>query len=159
MKDSFYDGRSYKGYKITIKLIRENSSKYKKTRISNAEDVFLFLKDLRNSDREKFVSILLDGKNNVIGIDEISVGSVTTSLVHPREVLKSAILSNAVSIIIAHNHPSGSTEPSKEDIKITERLKECCELIGINLLDHIIIGDVSYKSIMDKIPNTSIIRD
>ena len=79
-----------------------------------------------------------------------STGSLATSIVHPREIFKMAILSNAYSLILAHNHPSGDVTLSKEDINISKRLKECGELIGINILDHVIIGDNKYLSLKEE---------
>src|SRR5438093_1449540 len=106
---------------------------------------------LADVDREHFAIILLNQKNRVIGIHTVSVGSLTASIVHPREVFKSAILSNAASIICGHNHPSTDCQPSKEDRAITQRLKEGGALLGINLLDHLVIGaDGRYFSFADE---------
>ena len=93
--------------------------------------------------------ICLNTRNRVICINTVSIGSLNASLVHPREVFKPAILANAASIILAHNHPSGETEPSKDDIEITKRVKEAGNLLGIELLDHVIISDSDWKSIKD----------
>lgn len=93
-----------------------------------------------NNDREHFFVLLLNIKNKIIGFSEISVGSMTTCIVHPREVLKSAILSSAASVIFVHNHPSGDPDPSTDDIEITKRLCKCFSIMGINVLDHIIVG-------------------
>ncbi len=95
---------------------------------------------LSDADREIFVVILLDRKNQVIGINTVSIGSLTASIVHPRETFKAAILSNAAAIICGHNHPSGDPQPSQEDRVLTKRLKEVGELLGINLLDHVVLG-------------------
>jgi len=92
-------------------------------------------------DREHFVIILLNQKNRVIGVSTVSIGSLTASIVHPREVFKGAILSNAASIICGHNHPSGDCQPSREDRALTARLVEADKLLGISLIDHVIIGD------------------
>ena len=103
---------------------------------------------LRHESKEYFFAIHLDGKNRICCIDEISVGSLNQSIVHPREVFKSALLSSAAAIIVLHNHPTGDTTPSREDIEITRRLKETGEVIGIRLLDHIVIGD-NYASFVE----------
>lgn len=98
-------------------------------------------KYLEGADREHLVLITLDIKNNITSISTVSIGSLNSSIVHLREVFKVAILSNSASIIMAHNHPSGDSTPSKEDINITHRIKECGKILGIELLDHLIIGD------------------
>ena len=127
---------------VSIKMIKEKSIKYETRRISTPNDAqCLFRRFLEDSDREQLIVVSLDTKNQPTTINVASIGSLNSSIVHPREIFKSAILSNANSIIIAHNHPSGDANPSKEDISITKRLKECGELMGINLIDHIIIGD------------------
>ena len=102
---------------------------------------------LRNSDREQCLCLALDTRNNLIGMNTISIGSLDCSVVHPREVFKFAILANASSIILAHNHPSGDLTPSDDDVRLTKRLMEAGEIIGIDVLDHIIIGGGTYKSI------------
>ena len=92
-------------------------------------------------DREQFIIACLNTKNEPTGISVVAVGSLNKAIVHPREVFKTAILSNAASIIAFHNHPSGETTPSQQDIQLTNRLYEAGELLGIKLLDHLIIGD------------------
>jgi len=94
--------------------------------------------------------IMLDTKNNIIGIKDVFKGSLNTSIVHPREIFKEAIKKSSSSIIICHNHPSGDPTPSKEDINITIRLKECSKIMGIDLLDHLIIGKDQYVSLKEK---------
>jgi DNA repair protein RadC len=100
---------------------------------------------LEGTDRENFIVLLLDRKNQLIGINTVSIGSLTASVVHPREVFKPAILSNASAIICAHNHPSGDPQPSQEDRVLTQRLVEAGKLLGISVLDHIIVGDESKR--------------
>lgn len=102
---------------------------------------------MQGLDRENFVVLLLDTKNKVIGINTVSIGTLNSSLVHPREVFKPAILASAAALILAHNHPSGDPKPSREDIEVTKRLIEAGGLLGIQVLDHIIVGDycVSLK--------------
>lgn len=92
------------------------------------------------ADREYFAAMLLDTKNNVVGISTISVGCLDRAIAHPREVFKPAILANAARIIIAHNHPSGDPTPSKEDITMTKQIAEAGEIIGIPVLDSIVVG-------------------
>lgn len=96
---------------------------------------------LENEDREHFVTLMLDVKNKVIGIHTVSIGNLDSAIVSPREVFKAAILANAASIIIAHNHPSGDLTPSPEDFKVTEVLKKAGKLLGIEVLDHVIVGE------------------
>lgn len=109
-----------------------------------------FMEVLRHEQKECFIVTFLDAKCKMMGYQMISTGSLTASVVHPREVYKIAIQKSAHSIIVLHNHPSGDPSPSKEDIQITERLKKVGELIGIPLLDHIIIGDGIYKSLKEE---------
>jgi DNA repair protein RadC len=106
---------------------------------------------LAGIDREHFIVLLLNRKNEVIGINTVSVGSLTASVVSPREVFKPAILANAAALIAAHNHPSGDPKPSAEDRAMTERLYQAGKLLDIQLLDHIIIGDgtTRYYSFAD----------
>lgn len=96
---------------------------------------------IANRDRENFVAVLLNTKNEVIEISTVSVGTLSAALVHPREVFKPAIRASAASVVLAHNHPSGKVEPSREDREITRRLTGAAEIIGIEVLDHVILGD------------------
>lgn len=126
---------------ISIKMVREASILYDGRKINSPEDAAeLGKKFLEEADREQMILCCLDTKNQPVSISVISIGSLNSSIVHPREVFKSAILSNAASIILYHNHPSGDPSPSQEDINITKRLIECGKLIGIDVLDHLIIG-------------------
>ncbi len=104
------------------------------------------LKDLK---KEVFKCVLLDTKNRVIREDEVSVGSLSASIVHPRETFKTAIRESAAALIFIHNHPSGDTRPSQEDILLTKRLVQAGDVLGIRVLDHIIIGDVLHFSFRD----------
>jgi DNA repair protein RadC len=100
-------------------------------------------------DREQFLVCCLDAKHAIIGVNVVSIGTLTLSVVHPREVFKPAILLNTHSIICAHNHPSGDPSPSPEDRQLTARLRQAGELLGITLLDHIILGDDRTHSFAD----------
>ncbi len=102
---------------------------------------------LRFLQQEKFCVVLLNTKNMIIAIEEVTTGGLNSSLVHPREVFKSAIRRSSAAIILAHNHPSGDPSPSREDIRITRRLVEVGDLVGIRVLDHIIIGDGRFLSL------------
>jgi DNA repair protein RadC len=101
---------------------------------------------LQGTDREHFVVLYLDGNSMVIGINTVSVGTLTESLVHPREVFKGAILAGAASIIVAHNHPSGIAMASTADISVTSKLKEAGRIVGIPVEDHVILGDEQFFS-------------
>jgi DNA repair protein RadC len=130
-----------------IKLVREGSVELQT--FLSYRDAVKQMEDFRKSDREQFVAFYLNARNQIVAHSVISVGTTDSCLVHPREVFKVAILKNACSILVAHNHPSGGTEPSDADILLTGRLKDAGKIMGIKLLDHIIVapnGDA--KSIM-----------
>lgn len=150
LKDSYFDGYEYKGYKVKTSLVIEGHDEYKPMRLSTPAEVYHSFKNLRKSDREKFYSILLDAKNKVIGVDMVSQGTLGSSPVHPREVYKSALLASAASVIFVHSHPSGDPEPSVGDREITKQLYQAGELLGIEVLDHVIIGSDGYYSFADK---------
>lgn len=100
-------------------------------------------------DREHFVVLHLNGKNSVVAKETISIGSLTQTIVTPREVFKGAVLNSSAAIILAHNHPSGNPKPSKEDKDITRQLHSASLIMGIKILDHIIVGDNSYHSMIE----------
>jgi DNA repair protein RadC len=117
--------------------------------IKNAEDVYrIFIDDLKNKKQEFFFILLLDSKNKVIKKELISIGTLNSSIIHPREIFKSAIKESANSIILVHNHPSGDINPSEEDEKVTKLLIQAGNLLGIKVLDHVIIGNEKFKSII-----------
>jgi DNA repair protein RadC len=105
---------------------------------------------LRDARKERFLAVLLDGKNRVLRDERISEGSLTSSLVHPREVFAPAIRESASALVFVHNHPSGDPEPSPEDVDVTRRLCAVGELIGIRVLDHVVIGDGAFVSFLDR---------
>lgn len=108
------------------------------------------MEEMRVLSQEHLRVIMLNTKNGVVFVKDVSIGSLNSSIVHPREVFCEAIKRNSASIIICHNHPSGDPAPSREDISVTQRLKECGRMIGIELLDHIIIGNGVYVSLKEK---------
>lgn len=110
----------------------------------------LVMEEMCYLDREHFRVMLLNTKNRVLGLETVSIGSLNASLVHPREVFKNAIQRSAAAMILMHNHPSGDPSPSPEDLEITVRLCEAGRLLGIEILDHIIIGDHVYASFREK---------
>ena len=131
--------------KYRLELVKESSKVYEvKSKITSPTDVRDYIEqvfNLSSQAEEVLVLLVLNTKNNVIGAFEVSRGSLNSSIVHPREVFKRALLLNGASIIIAHNHPSGDPTPSKEDVGITKRLVEGGNILGIGVLDHLIIGD------------------
>ena len=121
-----------------------------KIHLSCPQDVAEFLMPrLRYAAREQFVVILLNGKNKVIGTEVVSEGSLSNSIVHPREVYAPALLHHAAAIMVAHNHPSGDPKPSDEDKEITRLLERSGKVLGISLIDHVIIGDGNYYSFLE----------
>ena len=127
-------------YKVT--LVRETQLSAPREGLRNAaQAAALVRRYLGAVDREHFLVVLLTRKNAVIGINTVSVGSLTASVVHPRETFKPAILANAAAILCAHNHPSGDPLPSAEDRALTTRLVDAGKLLGIQVLDHVIVGD------------------
>ncbi|OGU05546.1 MAG: DNA repair protein RadC [Geobacteraceae bacterium GWC2_58_44] len=124
-------------------VIKEETNQYLRplTRYTSPSQIFETFSFLKHETKEFFFSIHLDGKNRICCVDEVSVGSLNQSIVHPREVFKTALLSSAAAIILLHNHPTGDPTPSSEDLEITRRLREAGEIIGVKVLDHIIIGD------------------
>ena len=117
---------------------------------STASDVFKMFKSLVNCPRETFICLHLDNKNKILCLDFVSQGSLTASIVHPREVFIPVLLSGAAAIVFVHQHPSGDPEPSREDLDITTRLKQCGELLGVRVLDFLIIGEDRYVSLADR---------
>jgi len=109
----------------------------------------LLMEEMRHYREEQFVCLFLNTKNHVIGRQTLSIGSLNASIVHPREVFKAAIRRSSASILCAHNHPSGDPTPSAEDLQLTKRLAEAGQLLGIELLDHLVIGDSSFISLKE----------
>lgn len=136
---------------VQVKLVREKSMLYKERKIRSPHDAYILMQELiGDADREHFVVLCLDTKNQPTCIQVVHIGSLNASIVHPREVLKSALLSNTASILVGHNHPSDNPTPSQEDIDVTERLKEAGKILGIDLLDHLIICSDSFISLKEK---------
>lgn len=119
-------------------------------RYTAPQQVYDCFKFLMQETKEMFICLHLDGKNRIICCDLVSVGSLNQSIVNMRSVFQTACLSNAAAIICLHNHPSGDPAASSEDIAITRRLKECGEIMGIKVLDHLIIGDGEYLSFVER---------
>jgi DNA repair protein RadC len=135
-------------FEIGKRFIQEKS--LARPGIRTSEDIISYIKpELRDLKKEIFKLIILNSKNKVLKTSTISEGTLTQSLVHPREVLKEAIIESAASVIFVHNHPSGEPKPSSYDIKLTKELIKAFDLVGIKVLDHIIIGDNDYYSFFD----------
>ena len=132
--------------------VREDIEAYLKTgqRYTAPQQISDTFQFLMKEPKEQFITLHLDGKNRIICMDLVSIGSLNQSIVHPRSVFMTACLSSAAAIICVHNHPTGDPTPSSEDISITRRLKEAGELMGIKLLDHIIVGDGTYLSFTER---------
>lgn len=131
--------------------LRAGSTPLPRVDLGSPRSVFEYLApQFSRLDQEKFLVILLTAKNQVIDVESVSVGTLTASLVHPREIFKVAIRRSAHAIILAHNHPSGDPTPSREDREVTMRLIQVGKLIGIEVLDHIVMGDGRYVSFRER---------
>ena len=119
--------------------------------VRGPDDVLALIgRKLRAERREHFVVLLLNARHECVAVETVSIGSLNASIVHPREVFRSAVLAAAASIIVAHNHPSGDPEPSVEDVSITRRLAQVGELLGIGLLDHVVIASRGAVSLRER---------
>lgn len=135
---------------VKCQIVKEKTMTYDFKTISKPADVAKIIKAfVGNSDRENLVVVCLDTKNNITAINTVSIGTINKTSAHPREIFKIAILSNSNCIIIAHNHPSGDPSPSRTDIEFTNNIVDAGEIVGIEVLDHIIVGDgeqyISFK--------------
>lgn len=142
---------------VQIQCITEISKRFSKSKaffgicLNSPQSIAdYYMQDLRHKKQEEMILAMFDTKNHFIGDRMISKGTVNASLVSPREIFIEALKSDAVYIVLLHNHPSGDVTPSREDILITKRITECGSLIGISVLDHIIIGDNRYLSFNEK---------
>lgn len=136
---------------VSVRLVKEASILYKNRRVESPSDGYMIFKEfLEDLDREAFIVLFLDNKNQPVSINLAHIGNINSSIVSMPCIMRTAILSNAASIMVAHNHPSGDVEPSSSDRTTTLRLVEVCELMGINFLDHLIIGDDSYVSLREE---------
>lgn len=131
------------------KRLAERPGQDKKTIDSPQAAADYVMARLRDETREHFLAMLLDTRHHVLDMPVISIGNLNSSVVHPREVFKQAVLASAASIILLHNHPSGDPKPSREDINITSNMVRAGQIIGITVLDHIIIGDNQYISMKE----------
>lgn len=156
--------KSYRIPRYRVFLVKEDVDKALYDRFANSQDIHRFARTLfQHGDREEMWALLLDSKNRLIGTSLISVGSLSTSLVHPREAMKPAVTMRidhrenwrdavrctAAAVIFTHNHPSGDAAPSREDRECTKRLVDAGKVLGIRVLDHVICGDSDYFSFAD----------
>mgnify|MGYP001168678572 CR=1 FL=1 len=140
---------------LNLKMVKEKEIKYdfQEKQVTSPSKVVKIATDvleINEKPEESFYILTTDTKLKITGIFEVSRGGVNTTIVHPREVFKRALLNNAYGIFLLHNHPSGDPSPSNEDMKTTDRLAEAGKIIGIKVLDHIIIGDDRYVSFKEK---------
>jgi len=135
--------------KYDLRIVKESGNRYEfenkyvKTP-EKAHQVFIKILELDKRSEEVFAMLTIDVKSKLTGVFTVSIGNLTSSLVKPREVFKRAILQNSAAIILAHNHPSGNPQPSQDDIKLTKNLMEAGEIVDIEIIDHLIIGDGNY---------------
>jgi DNA repair protein RadC len=132
---------------VRLQMVREEVEYYGAKKVNNPLDVVeVVRKFIGNADREMFLAIHLATDSRINAVHVISIGSLNQSVVHPRECFKVALLCNAMAVVFAHNHPSGSLKPSAYDKQITTVLKQCGDLLNVKVLDHIIVSDKSYFS-------------
>ena len=144
-------------FKTLVWKFKETNIKYPeltempKKKISSPRDFYeLFQPIFKEEPVEIFIVAWLSSANRIIGFEKVSVGNLNSSIVDPRSVFRSAIVSNSASIIVAHNHPSGNNEPSAEDISITKKLVESGKVLGVNVFDHIIFAEDAYTSFVER---------
>ena len=141
---------SYRLPRYRVSLVREGSRASEHNAIRTPEDVFAIMSpEYENAVVETAQMLALDTKNKVIGIFSLSIGSLNASIIHPRDVFQRAILSNAASVILVHNHPSGDPTPSPEDMELTRKLVEAGKMLDITVLDHVIVGEGAYISMKE----------
>ncbi len=134
-------------YKVRVKLVRERAGDFGPA-MNCAADVAELLRDeLVSLDREQIFCLHLDVKNRLISRETVSTGTLSSAICHPREIFKAALLANAASVVLAHNHPSGDPEPSREDIELTRRLIRVGLLLGVPVLDHVVVAEDGFRSI------------
>jgi DNA repair protein RadC len=134
----------YRAFSRTPTTVRRGS------RLACAEDVYRYLADVRIADREHFVALDLDTRHRLIDKRVVHIGTLTGVECHPREVFRPAIVNAAAAIIVAHNHPSGDPTPSRQDLEVTARLREVGELVGIELLDHVVLAEDGFTSLASR---------
>ena len=157
-KITLEDKLNYTIPKMRLCLVNETKNPRPRVSIQNANDVAKLLSPLKHASEEHFISLHLNAKNEVIGIHEVSHGTLSSSLVHPREVFKAALIANSFAILVCHNHPSGALlEPSKEDLDTTRQLLKAAALLGLTVVDHVIVSpaedDDNFYSLRENHPH------
>ena len=145
-----YDNELCREYSVEVRRVNPNDFNSDLVKISSPSDVYNLLSESRYLDREVFYCLHLNTKNRLLSLEEVSKGTLNASIVHPREIYKAAILQSAAGIILSHNHPSGDPEPSREDFDLTTRIKDAGDILGIDVLDHVIIGNERYCSLRER---------
>jgi len=136
---------------VTLKMVRERTLPSEVKKVGSPDDaVTIFAAYLDGADREHFVAMYLDTKHQVTALHTVSIGSLNATVVHPREVFKGALLANAAALVVAHNHPSGDPTPSEEDVQVTNRLAAAAKVLGIELLDHVVLGHQCHVSFRER---------
>jgi DNA repair protein RadC len=149
MKPQFSD--RYQGLKCRVCLVMENPLSVP-LEINGEMDIYkLVREEMISSDREILLSVLLNGMNRIIGVENVAIGGLNSCAWIPRDILKSAILANAAAIVVCHNHPSGPLTPSPQDLEMTDKLMKAGELLGIMVHDHLIISHEGYRSIINEL--------
>ncbi|WNC17883.1 DNA repair protein RadC [Brevibacillus brevis] len=141
-------------YQVKLEKVKSFHYGYDEKQIKmprDVADIFRhYFETFCSTDRENFIVMFLNTKNRIVGVSTVHVGSLDSSIVHPREVYTEALLHKAASIIVCHNHPSGDVSPSREDVAVTRNLQQAGELLGISVLDHIILGENTYYSLKER---------
>ena len=137
--------------RVRLKQVHEGRMKFPAGKVSKPSDVYAaVLPYYKGADREMLGAICLDAQNKPTNFNVASVGSLNTTRTRPAEILKVALLSNALGLILTHNHPSGELEPSPEDLEFTRSMKQACELMGVELYDHLVVTDEGYTSFRER---------
>lgn len=147
---SYLSSRGYVGYRTRIALVRENAERYEPVTISHPRAVYEFLEHIRHADRESLYSIMLDNCNHVIGCEEVARGCLNSTRATPGDIYKGVLLRSAAGLILSHNHPSGSLDPSVDDIEFTKNIAQAGEIIGIPLFDHVIVSYYGFRSLKEE---------
>lgn len=137
-------------YRVRVRLVKERSGAFGPALCCAGDIAALMTPELARLDREQFWALHLDPKNRLVSREVVSIGHLTSALVHPREVFKAAILANAAAVAFVHNHPSGDPEPSRDDFEITRRLVKAGEILGIPVLDHVVVASRGHVSIAER---------
>lgn len=159
-KDAQFEQTKYELPAIRLMLVHERRPNQKVFSIKRPSDAIKYLRPLQYASEEQFISLHLNARYEILGIHEVSHGTLSSSLVHPREVFKAALLSNSYAIIVCHNHPSGSSVvPSREDLDTTKQLVEAGKLLGVSVVDHLILGPRTRRQFYSIRENHSVYWD